>query len=183
MGMGVGLPFAAGFLLQVAGLNEIPASRSGFLTSLSVAFTPLLMIAMERRRPRIATMIGALIALAGTACLTGLLVPGGRFGLHLAADATASLGLGDALTIAGGLRLRLPDRLDRCVRPADAVGAPDGGDVPGRVVVAASSSSWRAPSSGRSRPGSPAGPGCCRMGLSSRSRRSRACSARRWPSG
>ena len=31
MGMGVGLPFAAGFLLQVAGLNDIPASRSGFL--------------------------------------------------------------------------------------------------------------------------------------------------------
>jgi drug/metabolite transporter (DMT)-like permease len=101
MGMGVGLPFAAGFLLQVAGLNEIPASRSGFLTSLSVAFTPLLMIAMERRRPRIATMVGASIALVGTAFLTGLLVPGGRFGLDLAADSTASLGLGDALTAAG----------------------------------------------------------------------------------
>ena len=101
MGMGVGLPFALGFLLQVAGLNEIPASRSGFLTSLCVAFTPLLVIAMERRRPRIATMIGASIALLGTACLTGLLVPGGRFGFYPAADATALLGLGDALTVAG----------------------------------------------------------------------------------
>ena len=48
MGMGVGLPFAVGFLLQVAGLNEIPASRSGFLTSLTVAFAPMLMVAMER---------------------------------------------------------------------------------------------------------------------------------------
>ena len=98
MGMGVGLPFAAGFLLQVAGLNEIPASRSGFLTSLSVAFTPLLMVAMERRRPRIATMIGGSIALVGTAFLTGLLIPGGSFGVHLAADSTSRLGLGDVLT-------------------------------------------------------------------------------------
>jgi drug/metabolite transporter (DMT)-like permease len=98
MGMGVGLPFAAGFLLQVAGLNEIPASRSGFLTSLAVAFTPLLMVAMERRRPRIATMIGGSIALLGTAFLTGLVVPGGPFGFHMAADSTSRLGLGDVLT-------------------------------------------------------------------------------------
>src|SRR5579885_359993 len=82
MGMGVGLPFAAGFLLQVAGLNEIPASRSGFLTSLCVAFTPLLVIAVERRRPRIEVMVGASIAVVGTAFLTGLLVLGGRFGVH-----------------------------------------------------------------------------------------------------
>jgi drug/metabolite transporter (DMT)-like permease len=101
MGMGVGLPFAAGFLLQVAGLNEIPASRSGFLTSLSVAFTPMLMVAIERRRPRIATMIGGSIALLGTAFLTGLVVPGGPFGFHLAAGSTSRLGLGDALTTLG----------------------------------------------------------------------------------
>jgi drug/metabolite transporter (DMT)-like permease len=100
MGMGVGLPFAAGFLLQVAGLNEIPASRSGFLTSLCVAFTPLLMIAVERRWPRPAIVMGAAIALLGTAFLTGLLVPGGRFGVHLAADSTSPPGMGDALTVA-----------------------------------------------------------------------------------
>jgi drug/metabolite transporter (DMT)-like permease len=100
MGMGVGLPFAAGFLLQVAGLNEIPASRSGFLTSLCVAFTPLLMIAVERRWPRPAVVLGAAIALLGTAFLTGLLVPGGRFGVHLAADSSSPLGIGDALTVA-----------------------------------------------------------------------------------
>ncbi len=99
--MGVGLPFAAGFLLQVAGLNEIPASRSGFLTSLSVVFTPMVVIAVERRGLRPAVVIGAAIALLGTALLTGLLVPGGRFGLHLAADSTARLGAGDALTVAG----------------------------------------------------------------------------------
>src|SRR5579875_1327969 len=100
MGMGVGLPVAGGFLLQVAGLNEIPASRSGFLTSLCVAFTPLLVIAVERRWPRPAVLIGAAIALLGTALLTGLLVPGGRLGLHLAADSTSPLGIGDALTVA-----------------------------------------------------------------------------------
>jgi len=57
MGIGVGLPFAAGFLLQVAGLDEIPASRSGFLTSLSVVFTPLVVIAVERRGLRPAPKI------------------------------------------------------------------------------------------------------------------------------
>lgn len=100
MGMAVGLPFAAGFLLQVAGLNEIPASRSGFLTSLCVAFTPLLVIAVERRRPRLAVLIGAAIALLGTAFLTGLVVPGGATGLQLAADSASRLGPGDALTVA-----------------------------------------------------------------------------------
>src|SRR5262249_23370596 len=100
MGMGVGLPFAAGFLFQVAGLNEIPASRSGFLTSLCVAFTPLLVIAVDRRWPRPSVVVGASIALLGTAFLTGLLVPGGRFGLPRAAAPPARLGAGDALTVA-----------------------------------------------------------------------------------
>jgi drug/metabolite transporter (DMT)-like permease len=61
----------------------------------------MVMIAIERRRPRIAVMVGASIALLGTAFLTGLLVPGGRYGLHPAADATSRLGLGDVLTIVG----------------------------------------------------------------------------------
>ena len=46
-------------------------------------------------------MVGASIALVGTAFLTGLLVPGGPFGVHPAADAASRLGLGDVLTIAG----------------------------------------------------------------------------------
>ncbi len=100
MGIGVGLPFAAGFLFQVAGLNEIPSSRSGFLTSLCVAFTPIVMIAVERRRPRIAAMMGASIAILGTAFLTGLFVAGGPIGLRLSADVGARVGLGDGLTIA-----------------------------------------------------------------------------------
>lgn len=99
MGMGVGVPFTAGFLLQVAGLSEIPASRSGFLTSLCVVFTPLLVIAVERRRPRLLMLLGASIALLGTAFLTGLVAPGGPAGLRLAVDATARPGLGDILTV------------------------------------------------------------------------------------
>lgn len=100
MGIGVGLPFAAGFLLQVAGLNEIPSSRSGFLTSLCVAFTPIVMIAVERRRPKIAAMAGAAIAILGTAFLTGLLVTGGPVGVRPSVDAAARVGLGDILTLA-----------------------------------------------------------------------------------
>src|SRR5262245_10628323 len=38
MGVFTGLAFAPGFIMQNVGLNYVPASRSGFLTSLSVVF-------------------------------------------------------------------------------------------------------------------------------------------------
>ena len=49
MGAVAGGVYSAGLFLQVVALNDIPASRSGFLTSLAVVFTPLLMIAVDRR--------------------------------------------------------------------------------------------------------------------------------------
>ena len=39
-GLGLGAVFATGLVLQTLGLNYIDASRSGFLTSMSMFFTP-----------------------------------------------------------------------------------------------------------------------------------------------
>ena len=98
MGAWTGLAFSAGFLLQIVGLNYIPASRSGFLTSLAVVFTPLLAIIFERRPPRWPVVGGAVLALLGTAILTGLFELGGPCGVRLAADAWRRVGPGDWLT-------------------------------------------------------------------------------------
>ncbi len=103
MGMIVGTPCSLGFLLQVVGLSEIPASRSGFLTSLSVVFTPLLMVALERKIPRAQVLLGAALALFGTTVLTGLVEFGGGLGLRLSSSASSRLAVGDWLTLAAAL--------------------------------------------------------------------------------
>src|SRR5437899_3260082 len=99
MGAWVGLSFVPGFLLQIMAMHEIPASRSGFLTSLSVVFTPVLMIAVERRPPRWPVTVGAGVALLGTAILTGLVGLGGSLGLRLTPNALERTGIGDWLTV------------------------------------------------------------------------------------
>jgi drug/metabolite transporter (DMT)-like permease len=98
MGIWTGFAFAPGFLMQNVGLNYVPASRSGFLTSLSVVFTPLVMIILERRLPRALVLAGIAVGLFGTAILTGLVKVEGA-SLHLAKDAASQLGPGDWLTI------------------------------------------------------------------------------------
>jgi drug/metabolite transporter (DMT)-like permease len=103
MGMVVGLPFAAGFVLQIVALNEIPPSRSGFLTSLAVVFTPLLVLALGRRLPGKRVVVGAVLALLGTAVLTGACEIAGGLGLRLAPDLSEKIGLGDWLTILSAL--------------------------------------------------------------------------------
>jgi drug/metabolite transporter (DMT)-like permease len=121
MGAAVGLPFAAGFVLQTVALDEIPPSRSGFLTSLCVVFTPLLVVALERRLPRKRVLAGIILALLGTAVLTGAVVLGGANGVGLAADATQRLTWGDVLTVAAALlfavQIVLVDRFSRAMPP------------------------------------------------------------------
>lgn len=93
-GLWVGLFSGLGMVLQVVGLGEIPASRSGFLTSLSVVITPLLMVAIERRFPRPFVVLGCIVACAGTAVLCGLFDPrSGSFAFD------GVLMTGDVLTI------------------------------------------------------------------------------------
>jgi len=117
MGAWTGLAFSAGFLLQIVGLNYIPASRSGFLTSLAVVFTPLLGIVFDRRAPRLPVAGGAVLALLGTAVLTGVLELGGPGGLRLAQDAFARVGPGDWLTTLAAfifaIQIVLIDRFSR----------------------------------------------------------------------
>lgn len=98
-GAWTGVFFSVGLVLQVVAMYEIPASRSGFLTSLAVVFTPLIMIFVERRVPRIAVIVGIVMALAGTALIAGLInvERGGK--VRFAQDAWQQIGVGDALTI------------------------------------------------------------------------------------
>jgi drug/metabolite transporter (DMT)-like permease len=103
MGAWTGLTFGAGFVFQIMGLNYVPASRSGFLTSLTVVFTPLALILIERRRPRWLVAAGAAAALVGTAILTGMVQLGQPWGVRLADDAFARVGPGDWLTVAGAV--------------------------------------------------------------------------------
>jgi drug/metabolite transporter (DMT)-like permease len=103
MGICTGLVFAPGFVMQNIGLNYVPASRSGFLTSLSVVFTPLAMVVLERRLPRALVIAGIVIGLVGTSILTGLIQIEGPFSIHFASDVFSELGPGDWLTAAAAV--------------------------------------------------------------------------------
>ncbi len=93
----IGAVFYLGMMFQVSGLATIPASRSGFLTSLVVIFTPLVQSVVHRRPPRMVVIVGALIALAGVGVLTGLVEYRGG-SLHFADDALSHWTIGDSLT-------------------------------------------------------------------------------------
>ncbi|GAA4461640.1 DMT family transporter [Novipirellula rosea] len=96
-GAAIGVMFFLGLLLQVIGLATIPASRSGFLTSLVVIITPLINTLLRKQLPRRCVMLGALVALAGVATLTGLIViQDGQ--ISLASDALSRWTVGDSLT-------------------------------------------------------------------------------------
>lgn len=115
-GVAIGTVFFIGLLLQVIGLATIPASRSGFLTSLAVVFTPLITTISRRRLPGLPSLLGAAVALLGVTILTGLLVlRDGRVGL--AEDAMQRWTTGDSLTTLAAfffsIQILLVDRLGR----------------------------------------------------------------------
>ncbi|MEZ6087806.1 MAG: DMT family transporter [Pirellulaceae bacterium] len=98
IGVGIGALFFIGLILQVIALGTIPASRSGFLTSLAVVFTPLIWAVLHRRRPRWNVLAGAATALLGVAVLAGVVVISeGR--LSLADDSVGRWTVGDSLTV------------------------------------------------------------------------------------
>ena len=115
-GVAIGTLFFVGLLLQVIGLATIPASRSGFLTSLAVVFTPLISTLGRRRLPHATVLLGAAIALLGVSILTGLLtLESGR--LSIAQDAISRWTTGDSLTTLAALsfsgQILLVDRLGK----------------------------------------------------------------------
>jgi drug/metabolite transporter (DMT)-like permease len=93
----IGILFFSGMVLQVIGLATIPASRSGFLTSLTTVFTPMLGIFMFRIFPSKWMVMGAIIALLGVMVLTDLVLVDST-GMRLAEDAADRWTWGDTLT-------------------------------------------------------------------------------------
>jgi drug/metabolite transporter (DMT)-like permease len=80
MGSVAGLLLAAGYILQTWGLDGPRATspaRAAFITGLYVVLTPLMQAVLLRRMPRKATILGALIALAGLAVLASGGLSGG----------------------------------------------------------------------------------------------------------
>lgn len=87
----VGVPLAAGYLLQTVGLLSTSAAVSGFLTGLLVVFVPLFAACLFRRRLTGEVLAGVTVATAGLAvlCLDALSVGWGELLTVLGAAAFA----------------------------------------------------------------------------------------------
>jgi drug/metabolite transporter (DMT)-like permease len=101
-GCQIGTLFFIGLIFQIIGLATIPASRSGFLTSLVAVFTPLLTAILLRLRPRLPVLLGVCVALLGVSVLTGLIIWTGQ-GFAFAPDAWQAWTFGDTLTTIGAV--------------------------------------------------------------------------------
>ena len=101
-GFYIGLMFYCGLVLQVIGLATIPASRSGFLTSLTAVFTPLFGALIFRKYPTKWMVLGTALAVVGVVVLTGLVVQTPS-GIGLAPDAADRWTMGDTLTTLGSV--------------------------------------------------------------------------------
>lgn len=101
-GFQIGTLFFIGLIFQIVGLATIPASRSGFLTSLVAVFTPLLTAVLLRVRPRLPVVFGVAVALLGVSMLTGLIVWTGH-GINWAPGAWQAWTTGDSLTAVGAV--------------------------------------------------------------------------------
>lgn len=115
-GTWIGVFFVVGLILQVMALATIPASRSGFLTSLVAVYTPLISALLFRIKPPIGVALGVVVALLGVAVLTGLVIVGPG-GAAIAEDALTAWTFGDTLTTLGAIffagQVILVDRFGR----------------------------------------------------------------------
>ena len=81
----LGIFLFLGFLAQTVGLTLTTASKSAFITGMSVVFVPLLQVIIERRAPKVGNIAGVAVVSAGLWLLTS---PSG-----------SSFNAGDALTL------------------------------------------------------------------------------------
>ncbi len=81
----LGAVLGAGFIFQTMGLGLTTASMSGFITGLNVVIVPLLVVTIERRIPRLTSLVGVAICTLGLWLMTS---PSGH-----------GLNTGDLLTI------------------------------------------------------------------------------------
>lgn len=102
VGTTIAVFFYLGLICQVVGLASIPASRSGFLTSLATVFTPLVAWIVLRRRPSLGTAASVILALLGVSILSGM-VKHAHSGFEIAPDVWQAWKVGDSLTTLGAL--------------------------------------------------------------------------------
>jgi drug/metabolite transporter (DMT)-like permease len=86
-GVWIGVWLAAGYLAQVMGLRSISASRSAFITSMSIAIVPFVAFLLLRTRPVLGESLGVALAVAGL--------------VFFSADAGFSLAGGEIWTLFG----------------------------------------------------------------------------------
>ena len=66
----IGLCLFAGYGFQTAGLQQTSASKTGFITGLSVVLVPILSAVLLRKMPSVGAVIGVALATVGLAFLT-----------------------------------------------------------------------------------------------------------------
>src|SRR6056297_382489 len=80
IGSFLGLWLFFGFAFQIYGLQFTTASRSGFITGLSVIIVPILSIFILKDKPTLSSWLGVLLALTGLYFLTGFTEAGFNYG-------------------------------------------------------------------------------------------------------
>ena len=80
IGTFLGLWLFLGYAFQIYGLQFTTASRSGFITGLSVIVVPILSIFILKEIPSISSWIGVILALVGMYFLTGFTEAGFNYG-------------------------------------------------------------------------------------------------------
>jgi drug/metabolite transporter (DMT)-like permease len=93
----LGVLLYAGFGLQTVGLGLTSSSRSGFITTLYVVFTPLLQFLFLRRTPGRNVLAGVLLVVLGLWALTA---PGGTLEGLADPSLAGGFGWGEGLTLA-----------------------------------------------------------------------------------
>ena len=104
-GAGLGALLAAGFSMQAWAIPQVGPTRSAFLTAFYVIFTPLLDWLATGRRPPPSTALGALLAFAGAAAMSGVGIGGAPSLADLATLAAALLFAGQLVGVHAALRL------------------------------------------------------------------------------
>lgn len=69
-GFFLALPVSVGFLTQTIGLNSTTASNAGFITGMSVIFTPILAAIFLKKKTSLLAIIGVVLATAGLGFLS-----------------------------------------------------------------------------------------------------------------
>jgi len=90
----LGILLFLGFATQTIGLRFTSATKSAFLTGSAVIIIPILQTIIEKRKPKIGSVIGVVIVLIGI-----LLLSGGNSFYTLLEDLVANFNFGDGMTL------------------------------------------------------------------------------------